>query len=82
MCTVAPRSRVAARSSVTTVTVQRLRAGLPGVVGEAAVGPQLGQHHEVGAGLGPHQGGHPVDAVGQRLVVAVGQLDDVDSHGP
>ena len=41
--------------------VQRLRAVLPGVVGETAVRPQLGQHDEVGAGLCADQGGDPVE---------------------
>ena len=62
--------------------VQRLRAVLPGVVGEAAVRPQLGQHDEVGAGLGADQGGDPVDALGRGLAVAVRELDDVDLHAP
>ena len=53
---------------------------LPPVVGEAALRPELRQHDEVGAGLRADQARHSFPALVRRLVVAVGELDQVDAQ--
>ena len=60
--------------------VEPLGPRLPPAVGEPAGRPELGQDDEVGALLLADQGAHAVDPLGDRLVVAVAELHQVDSH--
>jgi hypothetical protein len=53
---------------------------LPRRVVEAPGGPELGQDDEVVAGLGAHHRSHPLGALLDALLVAVGQLDHGNAH--
>ena len=62
------------------VSVDALGLLGPGLVGEAPVGPQLGEDDEVVPALLTHQRDDALDTVGEQLLVAVGDLDECDLH--